>query len=339
MSKPSKLPAIEVAALRDHGTEETIEKIWAKMEPEIRQRPTPTRGALWWAPAAMVIVFGAGVFVGARWMRPAPERSPSLAAEPPARGDEPTAAPASPAVAERETTLNDGNQSTTPVPRASRKLVTPAEEQVESVEPATSPPTASMPPAAGPPEWQRLAQQGEYPAANRAIDALGGFDAVLNQSTAEQVMSLVDVVRATGQRARAIAALRRVVERFPGDPNAPLAAWTLANLLERSGDKVGAQKAFAAYRALSPKGDFAEDALARQVEAALEQSNLELAQKLADQYEKDFPNGRRLRELKAELAKKTGAVEADAGAKTDDEKPSGEPEEEGTAAPAAQLGR
>jgi TolA-binding protein len=338
MSKPSKLPVIEVEALRDHGNTDKIEKIWAKLEPEIRHRRAPVRGALWWAPAAAVIVFGAGVFVGARWMRSAPADSPSLAAEPPARGDEPSAAPASPAVSEPETTLTE-RQSANPVPQAARKLVTPAEEQVESLDPIASPPTASMPPAAGPPEWQRLAQQGEYAAANRAIDALGGFDAVLNQSTAEQLMSLVDVVRATGQRARAVAALRRVVERFPGDPNAPLAAWTLANLLERSGDKVGAQKAFAAYRALSPRGDFAEDALARQVEAALEQNNLELAQKLADQYEKDFPNGRRLRELRAELAKKTGAREADAGAKTDDEKPSGEPEEEGTAPPAVQPGR
>ncbi len=330
MSKSTKLPEIDESALRDHGTEERIDRIWAKMEPEIQQRPTLSRGALWWAPAAMVIVFGAGVFVGARWMRPTPPPSPALAAEPPARGDEPRAVPASPTQVTPETALTS-KRSTVPVRRTPPKLETPAEEQLEVVEPTSSPPTASLPLAAGPPEWQRQAQQGEYAAANRALKALGGFDAVLRSSTAEQLMSLVDVARATGQRGRAVAALRRVVEQFPGDPNAPLAAWTLANLLERSGDKAGAQKAFAAYRALSPKGDFAEDALARQVEATLEQGNLELAKKLAAQYEKDFPKGRRLRELKAELARKTGAAaeeELDGGAKPAVETPSGEPEEE-----------
>lgn len=330
MSKTSKVPRIDSSALRDHGTEARIESVWAKLEPELRQRPRLSRAALWWAPATLVIVFGAGVFVGARWMRPAQRPTPSLAAEPPARGES-NAAPASPSPVEPETVLSP-NPELSPTSRVLKRAPVVAEESVEVPEPVSSPPTASLPPATVAPEWQRLAQQGEYAAASRALDALGGFDAVLTQSTAEQLMSLVDIARATGQRSRAVAALRRVVDRFPSDPNAPLAAWTLGNLLERSGDKPGAQKAFAAYRALSPKGDFAEDALARQVEAALEQNDVERAKKLAEQYEKDFPSGRRLRELKAELAKKSGAAgsEPDGGAKSDDETPSGEPEDEST---------
>jgi hypothetical protein len=85
---------------------------------------------------------------------------------------------------------------------------------------------------------------------------------------------------------------------------------------------------------LSPKGDFAEDALARQVEVAIEQGNVELARQLADQYAKDFSNGRRLRELRAQIAKLSGEptkpvpkAGASGTPRTEDEAPSDETEE------------
>lgn len=119
----------------------------------------------------------------------------------------------------------------------------------------------------------------------------------------DQLMTLVDMGRATSERAQAIRALRRLLDAFPGAPEAPLAAWTLANQLEQSGDHPGAAEAYALYRRLSPTGDFAEDAAARQVDAALAQGDAERASALIDQYAKDFPNGRRLAELREELEK------------------------------------
>lgn len=334
--KTPRLPEVEASALRDHGTDERIDRIWQRLESDLTTAPARPRAALVWAPAAMVIVFGSGVFVGARWFR-AEAPLPTVAAER-LTVDEPARGPESPATStpgEPDSEQPSQGETLAPPPRRS-PLVHEPTGSATPPEP-TAPPTATLPPA-GPPDWQRLAQQGEYAAAKRALDQAGGFDAVLARASAEQLMSLVDLARATGQRARALSALRQVVDRFPADPNAPLAAWTLGNMLERAGDREGAAKAYARYRALSPTGDFAEDALARQVEAAVEQSNLELAKKLAEQYEKDFPKGRRLHELRASVAKLAGtATEGDAGAApSEEDTPSSESEDEaasGSAAP------
>ena len=126
-------------------------------------------------------------------------------------------------------------------------------------------------------------------------------------------MILHDIARATGDRAQALRALQRVVQRFPDDPNAPIAAWSLGNLLEASGNRAGAAEAYSRYRSLSPQGDFAEDALARQVQVAVEQGDLPQARRLASQYEQDFPNGRHSDELQALLEQLVDAG-ADAGA-------------------------
>jgi TolA-binding protein len=334
MSKSSKFPNIDPSALRDHGTEEQVDAIWQRLEADLATAPVRSRTALWWAPATLVIVFGSGVFVGARWGRTEPPSSATtVAAEPLSRGEEPASAP-EPMFAPTANPFAPLEPKPNDPPRSPRRNASMPEPDVTSdavVE--SAPPTASLPPAAVQPEWQRLAQQGEYMAARQAVERIGGFDSVIVNAGADQLMILVDIARATGQRGRAMQALRRVVEQFPSDPNAPLAAWTLGTLLERAGDRAGAAKAYAAYRALSPKGDFAEDALARQVEAAVQAGNLESAKKLAEQYEKDFPKGRRLRDIRAQVAKLAGeaapALDGDGGAsKSEDDTPSTESDDE-----------
>jgi outer membrane protein assembly factor BamD (BamD/ComL family) len=74
-------------------------------------------------------------------------------------------------------------------------------------------------------------------------------------------------------------------------------------MLHQAGDYLAAAQAYALNRRLSPKGDFAEDALARQFEAAAEQGDLDQAKKLAEQYAKDFPNGRRAEAIREQLAR------------------------------------
>jgi TolA-binding protein len=101
--------------------------------------------------------------------------------------------------------------------------------------------------------------------------------------------------------------LRHVINEHPGDPYAPTAAYTLGNMLENAGDEAGAAEAFAIYRRLAPKGDFVEDALTRQLDVAIQQRDVEQARRLADQYAKEFPNGRRLGEMRTRLAELTGA--------------------------------
>jgi hypothetical protein len=96
-------------------------------------------------------------------------------------------------------------------------------------------------------------------------------------------------------------------------------------LLEQAGDRSGAAAAYATYRRLSPTGDFAEDAAARQVDAALSQGNLELGNRAMEEYAQNFPKGRRLAELRKRLNALGAAPDAGVQPETDDDEDPTEP--------------
>lgn len=307
-----RFPQIRPSQLREHGSSERVARIWRRLEPAIERSPSSFRPGFVWAPAVLSLVFGAGVFVGSKWTAPASE--PLLTAEP-ARLPEPAAAartqleqPSAP-----ETQARQPHQAAA---RRSHGTAVPVEEIFP--EELQQPPPVAVASAQVPatPEWEQLADDGDFEAANLALVDAGGFEAVRASASAPQLMALVDVARASGSRDRAISALRRVVDAFPGAPEAPLAAWTLGNMLEQAGDEPGAREAFVLYRRLSPAGDFAEDALAREVGSAITQGDLELATRLVAQYENEFPNGRHLEQFRAELEKRAAGVVDD----NDDEK-------------------
>ena len=316
----SKLRDLPRFPLRNHGTPERIERGWRRLAPELGSRPFLARPQTWWAPAALVAVFGSGVFVGARWVKP--DAAPVASAERPAPLEpaaEPQAAnptPASVATARPRT-----------VPQHRRPVATAPVPGIASA-PKLVPPTPTSVVASAPPEWERLAESGDFVAARAALDAAGGFDSVVRTASAAELMTLVDIARASGSRERAVAALRRVVGVFRDAPEAPVAAWTLGNLLDQAGDENGASEAYALYRRLSPGGDFAEDALAREVDAALSQGNLELSARLIAQYENEFPNGRSLEEFRSEFTRRSERAQ---GTAASEGAPAGEPE---AAAPA-----
>jgi len=311
-SIPPEVPSV---ILRDRsGDDEAIERIWQRLDEELPSlQLAGARRTSWvWAAAAAVLVFGSGVWVGSRAQAPTAEQNVMPHAEPDATdraaGDD-SPEPAPEAVPVATETASPSDRRLAPLPRLPRVATSGGGDGVEA--PVVVRPT-------GPPEWQRLAEGGEYAAAFQAIQEQGGFDAVMAQASAEQLMTLAEVARANRQRGRASQALRQLLARYPSDANAPLAALSLGNLLEAAGDRKGAAEAFGLYRSLSPDGDFAEDALARQVMAAIEQGNLELARKLAGQYEKDYPSGRRAQEIRdalseAEASDAGAAAEADAG--------------------------
>jgi hypothetical protein len=291
--------------LRDHGTPLRVDGIWRRLERDLG-RPERQVAARLLAPAALVLVFGFGVFVGARFVRPdvAPALGPErpVALEPPARRTLPGA--------RRE-------EAPKPEPSArqtqrSRALAAPEEPAEDETPIAPLVPIVETPVvAAAPPAWERLAEAGDFEAARAALDVQGGFEAAMATGSASQLMTLVDIARASGSKESAVLALRRVVDAFPGAPEAPDAAWTLGNMLAQAGDQAGAADAFALYRRLSPGGDFAQDALAHEVDAAFARGDLELSARLVAQYENEFPNGPRLDEFRAEqerrLAKAKGA--------------------------------
>jgi len=304
-----RLPEISKASLRDYDSSEQSAAVWRRLKTDLRGlKPRERRSPLlWaWAPALSFVLFGSGVFVGARFIRP--QALPFVQAEP-----RPTPAPAAGPVptkntAEPEASLPEAKVLRTHARRSAR-LSTSAEPLNYGSLDAASPvqaPTA---------EWQRLVEIGDFPGARRALDRQGGFDVAMAHASPSELMSLVDIARASGERGQATSALRQVLAH-PEAPEAPLAAWTLGNLLDQAGDQPGASQAFALYRRLSPTGDFAEDAAARQVDVALREGNLELVTQLASDYARDFPHGRRLSEFRrAERALR--GPDQDAGAKSE----------------------
>ena len=89
--------------------------------------------------------------------------------------------------------------------------------------------------------------------------------------------------------------LRKLLREHPHYSRAPLAAFTLGRLLLiELGRPAEAATAFAEARRIDPAGPFAEDALAREVEALSQAGMAPDAQARAREYQHLYPNGRRI---------------------------------------------
>jgi transmembrane sensor len=112
---------------------------------------------------------------------------------------------------------------------------------------------------------------------------------------AELLFSRADRARADGQPEAALAPLREIISRYPRDPHAPAAAFTVGRLLlEALGRPREAALAFAQARALAKDGPLGEDALAREVEALHVAGDSAGARQRAELYSQLFPAGSRL---------------------------------------------
>jgi transmembrane sensor len=117
---------------------------------------------------------------------------------------------------------------------------------------------------------------------------------------AQELLTAVDAARSQGQPERAVELLRQILREHPHDPRAPLAAFTLGRvLLNELARPREAAAAFHTVREKGPSGQFAEDALAREVEAWSRASELERARVLALAYLEQYPAGRHARRVKA----------------------------------------
>ncbi len=110
----------------------------------------------------------------------------------------------------------------------------------------------------------------------------------------EDLLRAADEARAGRRPADAEKPLRKVIDKYPRDPRAPMAAFTLGRVLLDDLDRPrDAAKAFAKARRLSPKGPLAEDALAREVEAWAAAGDRSRARDRAQQYLDKYPQGHR----------------------------------------------
>lgn len=132
----------------------------------------------------------------------------------------------------------------------------------------------------------------------------GGAYAVLARNpslagdTVEELLVAADVARLSHHPAEAVPYLQRIIREHPRDERAPLAAFTLGRTLGGLGRTEEAMNMFGRVHGSWPKSPLAEDALLRQAEAASQLGDLPAARRIADQYDRDYPNGRRRAEVR-----------------------------------------
>jgi len=143
------------------------------------------------------------------------------------------------------------------------------------------------------PRWDALARDGDYEQAYVRLTQQGNGG--VSDSPGELLLA-ADTARLTGHAARAVGYLERFLERHPTDPRAALTAFTLGRVhLQELGQPAKAAAAFALVRNLTPAGELAEDALAREVESWSRAGRAQEALSLAEEYVRKYPHGRRLR--------------------------------------------
>jgi transmembrane sensor len=139
--------------------------------------------------------------------------------------------------------------------------------------------------------WREPAERGDFDHAYQLLTDSGHPVA----DDVEELLLAADTARLSGHPSDALPFLRRVIEQHRTDSRAPLAAFTLGGvLMQQLGQPREAEAAFARARELSLNASLAEDALARQVEAAYRAGDSARARALAREYLDQYPKGRRV---------------------------------------------
>jgi transmembrane sensor len=139
--------------------------------------------------------------------------------------------------------------------------------------------------------WREPAEQGDF---EHAYELLARMPQPVVDNV-EELLLAADTARLSGHPGAALPFLRRVISHHSQDSRAPLAAFTLGGvLMQQLGQPREAEAAYARARELSLNSSLAEDALARQVEAAHRAGDSSRARTLATEYLSRYPNGRRV---------------------------------------------
>jgi transmembrane sensor len=156
---------------------------------------------------------------------------------------------------------------------------------------AAAPTTPKVPHPRTSPTWRLLAERGQY---REAYDSLRGESQASVRDETHELLLAADTARLSGHSSEAVPYLRRVLAQHGNDPRSHLAAFTLGRVLL---DELGrpAEAAAAFERARAPRAPLAEDALARAIEAWARAGDAERAHALALEYQRSYPQGRRMR--------------------------------------------
>ena len=192
----------------------------------------------------------------------------------------------------KQTTLGAGQSGVfaSGEPRSGRtEVARPAVEEPAAAA-SSAPRVGSAPPPAS--NWRELARAGKHKRAYELV-APGGFRDVRNEPG--DLLLASDVARLSQHPADAALLLKRLLSSHSRDPRAPSAAFTLGwVLMNELGRPREAALAFARAEALAPRGNLAEDAVARSIEAWYRAGEIARANAEVDRYRKRYPQGRHL---------------------------------------------
>jgi transmembrane sensor len=147
------------------------------------------------------------------------------------------------------------------------------------------------PPPQTAPAWKLLAERGQY---HEAYDSLRRASEPSVRDETHELLLAADTARLSGHASEAVPYLRRILVQHGNDPRAHLAAFTLGRvLLDELGRPAEAAAAFELARV--PQAALGEDALAREIEAWARAGDVRRAHALALEYQRSYPQGRRLR--------------------------------------------
>ncbi|WP_437855081.1 FecR domain-containing protein [Sorangium sp. So ce363] len=180
-----------------------------------------------------------------------------------------------------------------PEPRRARASSLPrSSAEVAPIEPPTAAAPAS---SAAAPDWRARYNAGNVAEALQSLQQQsGGIDgAIASAKTARELMDLSDLLRGKGgDRAAAMRAFARVVEGFPSDANAPIAAYKLGDMHASMGEQALAARYYEQARSLSPEGNLAEDSFCKRIRAEVVAGHKEEASQMAKEYVAKYPDGR-----------------------------------------------
>jgi len=172
------------------------------------------------------------------------------------------------------------------VPAEQQAVVPPAGTEAKSAGGSAAPSSA---PAGA--HWLSLAKLGKYADAYAAAQR-DGFEAECAKATPEGLSMLADVSRHAGAPRRAEQALLALRKRFPGSPDAALAAFGLGRLeFDEFRAYPAAARWFRTYLKERPGGPMTREALGRLLEALHRAGDTVGAQAVAERYLRDYPSG------------------------------------------------
>jgi transmembrane sensor len=134
----------------------------------------------------------------------------------------------------------------------------------------------------------------DYPGAFAVLS----HNPTLAGDSVEDLLVAADVARLSHHPAQAVPYLQRILREHARDERAPMAAFTLGRTLSGLGRAREAMNTFARVRSTWPASPFGEDALVRQTEAAAQLGDRGAAARLAEQYDREYPKGRRRAEVR-----------------------------------------